>query len=227
MYILIGFWKEMWSHGELSNLSFSVLLLPNILQLVGTILTLFTAVLASLGKFGDTRSKIINSATLSSKREVVNKITEEDKFIKSANDLVKYSRELIYAGMGIFLITLGFTTSTINLSASSLTPYLCIPLVLASIYLFYILYNVIKPLRVHKKVHFKRLMSLFLFLAYILGTFFALIFFPIKILISLSFLSSTVTFLFVSILVIEIIIYNTLIENNQKKYQRYSDKKEG
>jgi len=227
MHILIDFWNGIWSHGDLSNLEFGVPLLPNILQLVGTILTLFTAVLASLGQFEVTRNKMIKGATLSNAGEVVNRITEENKFIESANNLVKYSRELIYGGMGIFLITIGFTTGTISLSASSLTPYLCIPLVLMSLYLIYIGYNFFKPLFQDQKVYPKRLISFLLILGYIGGTFFALTHFSIKFLISFSFLSCTASSLIVSIFVIEIIIYNTVIENNRKKHQEYINKKEG
>lgn len=217
------FINQLWVQGDLDKLDFTVTLLPNILQIVGTILTLLTALLSSLGKFEDARSKMIKNFTLSKSKE--RSVIEED-FLKNSNDLANYSRELMYGGVGIALITIGFNASAISLDCRNLTPYLLGPLLLVAIYCLYILYNFIKPLLKHRKLFLKRLITFFILLVYILGAITALIHLPNKISISLGFLSSTVAFLIIFIFVIETFVYNTIITNNIKKYQERNNKKE-
>jgi hypothetical protein len=93
---LVRFLNELWIYGNSIDLSgMSVTMIPNILQLTGTILTLLTALLSSLGLFEATRKKLGNFVLVS---KIEEHSFEEDNMLeimKASINLKRNIRELI------------------------------------------------------------------------------------------------------------------------------------
>lgn len=100
----------------------NVTMLPNILQLVGAILTLTSALSASLVRIRDLRDDFVQTYTKSTRMERIKK----DTLVEVVSNLKSSSKEFKLGIIGIILIIAGYVTATIDIDYKDYNTYLFI-----------------------------------------------------------------------------------------------------
>jgi len=202
-------------------------MMPNILQLGGTILTLITAVLSALGLFEFTRKKLgIIALSSSNSKESVDeekKVTQEENEVrKIVFDLKKVIRELSYGITGITLIIIGFYLAALGLDYKEHFIFYIIPPVILFVWYFCLfVYNFLKPLIKGKKFLKRRFFYMVIF-----GLFTMVIFYFMHIspffAASSAFLGSTVFLINIILIFLESSVNNYIINKvHQKIYDDF------
>ncbi|MGG1073162.1 hypothetical protein ABE178_25590 [Priestia megaterium] len=222
---LIEILNWLWSWGSFQRIRIPGTMIPNILQLAGTILTLLTALLSAMGLFGNIREIIYDKFNSSKEKDVLDKDKKET--VSLTLSLIESVREVTYGLGGIVLIIIGFTASTLDLDyKDSCIFYIFLPLILLILCFFTLVYSFLKTLIIHKKFLKKRLKSTLVF-GISLIIIFGGIYFSETLAVSFAFISSTILLIILSLIILEskinAIIINKIYKKLKEKVLKHLD----